>query len=80
MCLGNTTTSSSAILNDGRWESVDAWERDQRTPQERAMHPPGSRNEDGSYGASTPRTRAKAREALKTKPKAQSSKTSGGAY
>lgn len=87
MCIGNTTSPAANNTTNVQWgsdpghspwESREAWERDQRTPQARAMHPPGSRNEDGSYGWSTPKSRA--REALKTKPKAQSSKTSGGTY
>ena len=92
MCIGNTTSPAANNTTNvswgsdpghSPWESREAWERDQRTPQERAMHPPGSRNEDGSYGWSTPRTRAAARnkskDQLKT-PKSQSSKTSGGTY
>ena len=64
MCIGNTTSPAANNTTNVSWG--DAWERPE-------VIPPGPQVQDQ---ASTP----KKKDTLKTKPKSQSSKTSGGTY
>ena len=64
MCIGNTTSPAATNTTNVSWG--DAWERPE-------VIPTGPQVQDQ---ASTP----KKKDTLKTKPKSQSSRTSGGTY
>ncbi len=65
MCIGNTTSPAATNTTNVSWG--DAWERPE-------VIPPGPQS-DGTQPTVKPK-----KDTLKTKPKAQSSKTSGGTY
>ena len=69
MCIGNTTSPAATNTTNVSWG--DAWERPE-------VIEPQALGGDKLYnkGKYTPQKKS----SLKTKPKAQSSKTSGGAY
>ena len=68
MCIGNTTSPAASNTNYINWRD-DEWE----TPQI-ITPPPGGPQVADKAGAATKKS------SLKAKPKAQSSKTSGGTY
>ena len=68
MCIGNTTSPAATNTTNVSWG--DAWERPEVIPPDA----PQVRKPDKSIAG----TRQK--DSLKTKPKSQSSKTSGGTY